>query len=75
MITYPRTKPTKPLSRAARIEAMKASIVTSTCKHLPNARAVCRRCGAMYYSRLDYWDAPLKRPSQALWRVIPGGAT
>lgn len=68
-----RTKPTRPLSVEARAEAMVAALVSSTCKHLPNERAVCRRCGAMFYVRLNYWDAPLKRPPQAFWRVISGG--
>lgn len=70
MSQYPRTKPSKPLSPAAREEALAAALVTANCKHLPNDRAVCRRCGGMFYSRLNYWDAPLKRPPQAFWRVL-----
>lgn len=71
--TPSRTTAKYPLSPAARQEALAAALLSSTCKHLPNARSVCRRCGAMFYVRLDYWDAPLKRPSQAFWRVIQGG--
>lgn len=76
MAQYPRT-PSRttakyPLSPEAREEAMQAALVSAACRHLPNSRSVCRRCGAMFYVRLDYWDAPLKRPPQAFWRVIQG---